>query len=131
MNEIERKIAKEKFLVEYKNRIRIFEDSQRICQETINFDVFVRRADEILSFIEWSYEMKDLKILKTSHENKIDAISEFYRFFNHHCLRIAKGLKVANKVEVLKLIDKSLRPASNFREVAEYIANEIKKNELE
>lgn len=131
MNEIEREITKEKFLIEYNNRVRIFEDSQRICQETINFDVFLRRADEILSFIEWSYKMKDLKILKATCENKIDAISEFDSFFNHHCLRIAKCIKGANKVEVLKLIDKSLRPASNFREVAEYIANEIKKNELE
>lgn len=131
MNEIEREITKEKFLIEYNNRVRIFEDSQRICQETINFDVFLRRADEILSFIEWSYKMKDLKILKATYENKIDAISEFDSFFNHHCLRIAKCIKGANKVEELKLIDKSLRPASNFREVAEYIANEIKKNELE
>lgn len=80
MNEIEREITKEKFLIEYNNRVRIFEDSQRICQETINFDVFLRRADEILSFIEWSYKMKDLKILKATYENKIDAISEFDSF---------------------------------------------------
>lgn len=130
MNEIEKQIAIEKFRVVYNNRLRIFEDSQRICQETKDLDVFVRRADEVLSFIEWSYEMRDLKILKTTYENKIDAISEFYSFFNHHCLRIAKEVHGKNRIELLKKIDRMLRPADNFREVAEFIANELK-NELE
>lgn len=131
MNEIERKIAKEKFLVEYKNRVRIFEDSQRICNETKNFDVLVRRAKEVRSYIEWIFEMQELKMLKvTTHANLTEGINDFYEFYNENCLRIAKTLTGRKRIETLKEIDMSLRPASNFREVAEYIANEIKKNEL-
>ena len=130
MNDIEKQIAIEKFRVVYNNRLRIFEDSQRICQETKNLDVFARRADEVLSFIEWSYEMRDLKILKTTYENKVDAVSEFNSFFNHHCLRIAKEIRGKNRIEQLKKIDRLLRPSDNFREVAVFIANELK-NELE
>lgn len=132
MNEIEREIAKEKFLVEYNNRVRIFEDSQRICNETNNFDVLVRRAKEVRSFIEWTFEMQKLRLLKvTTHANLTDAIMDYHQFYNENCLRLTKTITGRKRIETLKEIDKSLFPASNFREVAEYIANEIKKNELE
>lgn len=52
---------------------------------------------------------------------------DYHQFYNENCLRLAKTITGRKRIETLKEIDKSLFPASNFREVAEYIANEIKK----
>lgn len=118
------------FMCEYKNRLRIFEDSQRITQSTNDFEVFKRRADTIIDFIIWSYQQKENGVPIKINQEKDFAIADFNRFYNSQCVRIAKhNREKATKRTALKLslllceIRTSLKDSINKNEAVEEINN--------
>lgn len=117
MIDFSREIEVAQFKCEYENRIRIFNDSQRICQTTTNIDVFKRRVKEVEGFIEWSFEMKEKGMPLKVDASKDEAFSQLGNFVNFHCKRIAEAKSRRNDIWELNTM---LRPSPNFIEAAHY-----------
>lgn len=110
--------------VEYPNRVRIFEDCNRLMQSTTNFDTFQRRAAEALDFIKWTYEQQAAGMPVKMNMSKSDALDDFCRVFNKHAARIAGSIatvadtprKAKNALPKLESIKATLREAENKSE---------------
>lgn len=112
----------ESFKYEYPNQVRIFDDCNRLMRTTTNYDVFVRRANGALDFINWIHNMKDagfpVKI------NMGEAVVDFNRVFNRHSLRIARTMaeaactpcKAKNVIPNIESVKAALKESDNKSE---------------
>lgn len=110
--------------VEYPNRVRIFEDCNRIMQNTVNFDTFQRRAAEALDFIKWTFEQKAVGMPIKPNMSESEAIGDFCCVYNKHCARIAREIataadtprKAKNALAKLSTIKSTLKESNNKAE---------------
>lgn len=110
--------------IEYPNRVRIFEDCNRLMQSTTNFDTFQRRAAEALDFINWTHEMKDAGMPIQINMNRDEAVADFNRVFNRHSVRIARSIaeaadtprKAKNAIGKLETIKSALKESENLHD---------------
>ena len=110
--------------IEFPNRVRIFEDCNRLMQSTTNFDVFLRRADAALDFINWTHKMKDAGMPIQINMNRDEAVADFNRVFNRHSVRIAKAIaeaadtprKAKNAIPKLEVIKSALKESENLHD---------------
>lgn len=114
----------ESFKFEYPNRVRIFEDCNRLIQTTVNFEIFQRRAAEALNFIKWIYEKKAAGMPIKLNMSESEAVDDFCRVFNKHCARIAREIaaaadtprKAKNALAKLETIKSTLKESDNKSE---------------
>ncbi|MCM1166393.1 MAG: hypothetical protein NC401_10355 [Ruminococcus sp.] len=112
------------FKIEYPNRLRIYEDSQRIASTTNNIDVLIRRCDEIGDYYDWLQPFIDAGLPVSVNMTQQEAHAELRKFFNAHAVRIAKSIignadtprKRKNTIPKLELIKLQLRDAANKSE---------------
>lgn len=111
--------------VEYPNRVRIFEDCNRLMQTTVNFETFKRRAAEVLDFIKWSFEQKAAGMPIKLNMSESESVDDFCRVFNKHSARIAREIaaaadtprKAKNALAKLEMIKSALKESDNLAEV--------------
>lgn len=112
------------FMVEHQSRLRVYEDSKKLMATTVNFDVFLRRADNAIDFIKWCFEQKKAGMPVNANMSETDAMDDFCKVFNQHCVRIGRTIadtaqtpiKARNAIPKLELIQSSLKPAYNRAE---------------
>lgn len=110
--------------IEYPNRVRIFEDCNRLMQTTVNFETFQHRAAEALDFIKWSFEQKAAGMPIKLNMSESEAADDFCRVFNKHCARIAQEIaaaadtprKAKNALAKLETIKSALKECENMAE---------------
>lgn len=95
------------FMVEAPNRIRIFNDSMRLIENTNNATTFIRRVDTIEEFLNWASRKVQEGMPLKMEGNVLSVRKQTYELINSNALRVALA-------EFAEWSEKERKPGKRF-----------------